>query len=199
MPFEKYISLFIVSYLFGSVPTAYILFKLIRKKDIRTMGSGNVGALNILRASKSKIMALTVLILDVLKGAVPFYVFSRYFSGDPMVALFICCGVVYGHCFPVWLKFKGGRGLATAAGALIVFEPLVVVFWVIIWLLYFMLIKKHIVANLVATFLMPLVVFLTSHSLFSNNVLLTVLPVFMIIFLRHLERVPDVLAETLYK
>jgi acyl phosphate:glycerol-3-phosphate acyltransferase len=199
MKIELYIILFAASYLMGSIPTAYILLKLTRKKDIRDMGSGNVGALNALRSSKSKTVAATVLILDVLKGALPCYIFTNYFTTDSLVPLFVCTGVVYGHCFPVWLKFKGGRGLATAAGALIVFEPILVLFWVVLWLLYFVLIKKHIVANLVATFILPLVVFLTTPSMFNIEVLGTVLPVFMLILLRHLERVPDVIIETISK
>jgi glycerol-3-phosphate acyltransferase PlsY len=199
MNIEFYIVAFLIGYLFGSFPTAYLLLKFRFKQDIRTSGSGNVGALNAMRSSKSKIIGLIVLLVDLLKGAIPVYLAMYYFNTDIMVQIFVIQGVVYGHCFPVWLKFQGGRGLATTAGALIIFQPILVAIWLVSWGLYYILIRRHIVANLVATFLLPMIVFLTHEQFFNGDILLMILPVCMIILLRHLERVPDVIVESLGK
>ncbi|MCB0281406.1 MAG: glycerol-3-phosphate acyltransferase [Calditrichae bacterium] len=197
MKIELYLAGFLVAYLFGSFPTAFILLKLKYNQDIRSSGSGNVGALNAMRSSKSKFAGLIVLFIDLLKGAFPVYLALNYFPSDAMLHIIVISAVVYGHCFPVWLRFQGGRGLATTAGALIVFNPVLVAIWLIAWIFYFILIRKHIVANLIATFLLPMIVFLGRIQFFNDDILLMILPVCMIILLRHLERVPDVIIESL--
>ena len=199
MAFGYYISAFLCAYFVGSFPTAYLLLKIRYKKDIRTSGSGNVGALNALRSTKSKTIGLIVLAVDLLKGVIPVYLAGRFYPENDMLQIFAITGVLYGHCFPVWLKFKGGRGLASTAGALFVFQPLLVVFWVVLWSVYYIMIRRHIVANLIATFVLPLLVFLLQGKLFNDNTLLMILPVCLIILLRHLERIPDVIMESLDK
>ena len=196
MTIYEYGILLIVAYLFGSFPSAFIILKITQKKDIRSEGSGNVGAMNALRASKKKWIALVVLIFDLLKGAFPAYYFTRVVVTDEIFLLILVSGVLFGHVFPVWLKFKGGRGLAVVAGALLVIEPVLVLIWLVGWAIFFVLIRKHIIASMIATALLPLVVYFTLDIYFTKDILLMILPVCLIIFQRHLERIPDLIRET---
>jgi len=102
--------------------------------------------------------------------------------------------VVVGHSFPVWLGFRGGRGLAVTAGFFLAVDPRVPALWVLVWLVYFLLIRKHIIASLVATFLLPLIIFFMQGSYFDKTDLLLILPVSFVIFLKHLERLPEVIS-----
>jgi acyl phosphate:glycerol-3-phosphate acyltransferase len=112
---------FLVAYLIGSVPFGLILTRIAGAGDLRAFGSGNIGATNVLRTGR-KGLALATLILDVLKGALPVWLAGRYFGPD--MAIVAGLGAVVGHCFPVWLKFRGGRGVATALGVVLVLTPL---------------------------------------------------------------------------
>jgi len=182
---------FILAYFIGSFPSAYLMIRLASHKDIRKQGSGNVGALNALRVSEKKWVGAAALLLDLLKGALPAaYIQWQYGSAYPLIWL-VTGGLLLGHCFPVWLKFKGGRGLAVAAGALLIFQPLLVAIWVSLWLIFFGVIRKHIIASLIATFALPLIVYFMADFYFTNHVLVLTLITSMLIFQRHLERIPD--------
>ncbi len=113
---------FVICYLIGSVPFGLILTRMSNAGDIRSIGSGNIGATNVLRTGR-KGLALATLILDVLKGAIPVWIAGRFFGPD--MAVVAGLGTVIGHCFPIWLKFNGGKGVATAAGVVITLTPLV--------------------------------------------------------------------------
>ena len=106
-----------IGYIFGSFPTAFLLVKKFKGINITEDGSGNVGTLNAFRTSKSKIIAISVLLIDALKGAlstfIPLLLFPETFIFPALAMLF----AVFAHCFNPWLNFKGGRGLAVAAGA----------------------------------------------------------------------------------
>jgi acyl phosphate:glycerol-3-phosphate acyltransferase len=113
---------FLIAYLIGSVPFGLILTRLGGAGDLRAIGSGNIGATNVLRTGR-KGLAIATLVLDVLKGASPVWLAGRYFGPD--MAVVAGLGAVVGHCFPVWLKFLGGKGVATALGVVLVLTPLV--------------------------------------------------------------------------
>ncbi len=98
----------------GSIPFGLVITKLFLKEDIRNVGSGNIGATNVLRTGK-KILAASTLFFDVLKGFISVYLTSKYFSELVYISGLIC---FLGHVFPVWLKFKGGKGVATYVGIL---------------------------------------------------------------------------------
>src|SRR5512140_1590079 len=105
-------------YLLGSFPTAYILVRWKSKTDIRMVGSGNVGGLNSYVVTKSKALAAIVVLIDALKGVAAVLI-APLITGDSFIFMAAAgIGAVLGHNFPVWLRFKGGRGLATAAGVL---------------------------------------------------------------------------------
>lgn len=195
MSLLEYILLFVMSYLAGSLPSAYLILRITQHKDIRTEGSGNIGAMNALRVSKNKWIGLLVLLMDLIKGIVPALVFSRMFSEDHLFLLLLVCGLLLGHSFPVWLAFKGGRGLAVVAGALLVLKPLIVVFWIVLWVVFYLLIRRHIVASMIATFMLPLLIYFLPFNYFSRDVLLMILPACLIIIERHLNRLPDLVRE----
>jgi glycerol-3-phosphate acyltransferase PlsY len=114
---------FAVAYLIGSVPFGVILTRLGGAGDVRQIGSGNIGATNVLRTGR-KGLALATLAFDILKGALPVWLGYRYLGPD--VAVIAGLGAVIGHCFPVWLRFRGGKGVATACGVVAALTPLVV-------------------------------------------------------------------------
>jgi len=120
--------LFIVcSYLLGSIPFGYLIFYFSEGKDIRTMGSGNIGATNVLR-SKGKLAGLATLALDILKGALPI-VYGRIHFDLPWLVLLGGLAVLLGHVFPVFLKFRGGKGVGSLVGVFLVFYyPALLVF-----------------------------------------------------------------------
>lgn len=110
--------LFIIcSYLLGSIPFGYLIFYFTERKDIRQFGSGNIGATNVLR-SKGKLAGLFTLILDVSKGFIPVFYGSIHFD-SPIIAILGGAAVIIGHIFPLFLKFKGGKGVATLAGTVL--------------------------------------------------------------------------------
>jgi glycerol-3-phosphate acyltransferase PlsY len=115
-----FVAAFVIAYLIGSVPFGVILTRLGGAGDVRQIGSGNIGATNVLRTGR-KGLALATLGFDMLKGALPAWFAYRYLGPD--MAVVAGLGAVLGHCFPVWLKFRGGKGVATAAGVVIALTP----------------------------------------------------------------------------
>jgi glycerol-3-phosphate acyltransferase PlsY len=121
------ISFIVLSYLLGSIPFGYLIFYFSEGRDIRTLGSGNIGATNVLR-SKGKLAGLLTLALDILKGAVP-VIYGRIHFDLPWFVLLGALAVLLGHVFPVFLKFRGGKGVASLVGIFLVFYyPALLVF-----------------------------------------------------------------------
>lgn len=109
-------------YLSGSIPFGLLLARIVAGKDVRTEGSGNIGATNVARVVGKKLGAL-VLVLDALKGALPVLAAQHFLPGEPLWHDAVGLAAFFGHVFPVWLKFKGGKGVATALGVLVVLLP----------------------------------------------------------------------------
>lgn len=141
----------VLGYLLGSVPTAYLIVKWKSKVDIRFAGSGNVGTLNSLQVTKSKVVGVSVLIVDILKGVLAVLLVRQISGGDIGSEMVAGVTAVCGHNFPVWLRFRGGRGLATAAGAMIVLSWQFVVLWCVLWVAVFLLIRNVNVGNAIAS------------------------------------------------
>lgn len=112
----------LAAYLVGAIPTSYLTVKLVKGQDLRTMGSGNLGATNLFRVLGWK-YAVPVGLFDVLKGAVPVLLFAPRAGGGEVTALLLGVAAVVGHVFPVFLKFKGGKGVATGAGIVLGLAP----------------------------------------------------------------------------
>ncbi|MEX0601736.1 MAG: glycerol-3-phosphate acyltransferase, partial [Bacteroidota bacterium] len=123
---------FLGGYLLGSVPTAYLLVKLRSNVDIRLAESGNVGAFNAFQVTRSRWTGILVGVLDGFKGMVPVLTASAIGASFTTTAI-VLVGAVLGHNYPVWLKFKGGRGLATACGGLMVIGWAYIVVWCTTW------------------------------------------------------------------
>ena len=120
----------VLSYLLGSIPFGVILTRLGGAGDLRTIGSGNIGATNVLRTGRKGLAAATLL-LDMAKGAVAVLLVAHLFPGNALLA---AAGAFIGHCYPVWLKFKGGKGVATLMGLVVaLYWPLGLVY-AVVWL-----------------------------------------------------------------
>ncbi|MDP4198175.1 MAG: glycerol-3-phosphate acyltransferase [Bacteroidota bacterium] len=123
----------LTGYMIGSIPFAYIVTKRRTGMDIRKYGTGNVGAANTLQVTGQRTIARTVLVLDMLKGFLPVAVFELLGLSAPLVVLLPA--LILGHCYPVWLGFRGGRGLATATGALLLVNPGAVFLWCVTYMI----------------------------------------------------------------
>jgi len=143
----------LIGYLCGSIPFGLLLTKAAGLGDVRSIGSGNIGATNVLRTGSKKIAALT-LALDGLKGAVPVLLLTHY--GSPQAGMIAGLAAMAGHIFPVWLDFKGGKGVATSLGVLFgLFWPLGLIF-IALWLVLAFAFRMSSLAGLVTSALTPL-------------------------------------------
>ena len=151
---------FAVGYLFGSIPFGLILTKLAGTQDLRSIGSGSIGATNVLRTG-NKGLAVGTLLGDALKGTVAVVLMGTY--AGPNAAMLAALGAFLGHLFPVWLKFKGGKGVATYIGVLIgLFWPAAIVFCVM-WLAVAFATRYSSLSALVACIVVPLLLWWDSY------------------------------------
>jgi glycerol-3-phosphate acyltransferase PlsY len=156
-----YLILGICSYLIGSIPFSYLIPKWIGKIDIRTMGSGNTGTTNVVRTLGMKVGVLAF-IGDFLKGIIPALI-GLLWLGE-LGGIIGGSMAVIGHCFPVWLKFKGGKGVATSAGILIVLMPDICLLLLIGQFIIIALTKYMSLASLLSALLLPILAFIFSKS-----------------------------------
>jgi glycerol-3-phosphate acyltransferase PlsY len=170
----------ITSYLMGSIPFGFILTKILLKKDIRDIGSGNIGATNTLRTG-NKSLGYGTLLLDVLKAIIP-VIYTKLNYPD---YIFITSMFVFlGHVFPLWLKFKGGKGVAPYVGILFSINLIYGIVFVSIWIITFLISKYSSLASLIASFTIPI------YLLFFNNENLIFFSImFVLIFYTHRENV----------
>jgi glycerol-3-phosphate acyltransferase PlsY len=143
-----YVIGFMIAYLIGSIPFGVILTRAAGAGDLRQIGSGNIGATNVLRTGR-KGLALATLALDALKGALPVWLAYRYLGPD--MAVVAGLGAVLGHCFPVWLRFRGGKGVATAAGVVLTLTPLAGLIALALFLLIALVTRYVSLASILAT------------------------------------------------
>jgi glycerol-3-phosphate acyltransferase PlsY len=146
----------VASYLIGSIPTGFLWAKA-RGIDIRTVGSGNIGATNVMR-TLGKGPGITVLLMDTLKGFIPVFLGPRLFGQVDAASLqIVCCvAVIAGHNWTCWLKFKGGKGVATSAGALLAFLPFPLACALAVWLIVFLLSRYVSLASICAAVSLPI-------------------------------------------
>ncbi|MBB4076332.1 glycerol-3-phosphate acyltransferase PlsY [Bartonella fuyuanensis] len=159
--------IFLISYFIGSIPFGLLFTRLAKLGDIRAIGSGNIGATNVLRTGNKKVAALTLL-CDTLKGTVVIFVI-KFFSGplDNNILVSLAGFFTFlGHLFPVWLKFKGGKGVATYLGVcLAIYWPAAIIF-IIVWVTFFLLIRYSSLSALVAVTITPIFIFYFSDAYF---------------------------------
>ena len=155
-----YIVTALISYLFGSIPFGYLFTKILLKKDIRNVGSGNIGATNVLRTGNKSLGYLT-LILDIAKAVVP--VIYIKFNYPDLVYISALCAFL-GHLFPIWLKFKGGKGVATFVGILISINIFYALVFGIVWALTFLISKYSSLSSLFASISIPIYLLTVSYT-----------------------------------
>ena len=180
------------SYLFGSIPFGYLAGK-IGGIDIRKVGSGNIGATNVVR-TLGKRYGYPVFLLDFLKGfgavkiSMSIATDGRLEWGSPEIfGVFAAVGSVIGHSFPLWLKFRGGKGVATSAGALFGLMPLATLIAVVIWVLVFWFTRYVSVASLVTSVTLPLIILIMTrlNQIHGNALFYSSLGIAAVVIWRH--------------
>ena len=171
----------IVCYLMGSIPFGFILTKIFLKKDIRKIGSGNIGATNALRTG-NKIIGYSTLILDILKAVVP-VIYVKIFYQDLLYIASLC--IFLGHVFPVWLKFKGGKGVATYVGILFAINFYLGIVFTISLCVTFFVSKFSSLSSLVGALSVP--IYLLILTQIDQVIFFTIM--FVLIFFTHRENI----------
>lgn len=180
---------FLIGYLFGSIPFGMILTRLAGTQDLRTVGSGNIGATNVLRTGRKGLAAAT-LVGDMLKGTVA-VIIAGYFDG-PNAAMLAALGAFLGHLFPIWLNFRGGKGVATYIGVLLgLFWPAALIF-AVIWLGTALTTRYSSLSALIAAFVTPLFLWWFGHNALAS--LFAVLT--LLLFYMHRENIKRLQAGT---
>ena len=170
----------VYSYLLGSIPFGLLLTKIFLKKDIRTVGSGNIGTTNVLRTG-NKFLGITTLILDLFKGYISVLITIFYFESLISLSALLC---FIGHIFPVWLKFKGGKGVATYLGVILALSYKFFLIFGITWLVLSFLFRYASLSSVISS----LIVFVYSYF-FINNFSLMLFIFFVIIVYTHRENI----------
>ena len=171
----------IICYLLGSIPFGFILTKIFLKKDIRDIGSGNIGATNVLRTG-NKFIGYTTLFFDIVKAVVP--VIYIKFNFPELLYIGSLCAFL-GHVFPVWFKFKGGKGVATYVGILFAINIYFGLIFIISWLITFALSKFSSLSSLVASISIP--IYLLIFTQFDQIIFFAIM--FVLIFFTHKENI----------
>ena len=178
----------VLSYLLGSIPFGVILTRLGGAGDLRTIGSGNIGATNVLRTGRKGLAAATLL-LDMAKGAVAVLLVASLFPGNALLA---AAGAFIGHCYPVWLRFKGGKGVATLMGIVVaLYWPLGLVY-AVVWLGLLAGLRISSVAGMTAALSAPF-----AAALFGRfDLVLLLLALALIVLWKHRENVERLFSGT---
>ena len=177
----EYFAIGIISYLMGSIPFGLILTRFFLKKDIRDIGSGNIGATNALRTG-NKLIGYTTLILDISKAIIPVIYVKVNFP--ELIFIASLCAFL-GHVFPVWLKFKGGKGVATYVGILFSINILLGAIFIISWIVIFILSRYSSLSSIIGAISIPVYLLIVGQS---NNVIFFVI-MFVLIFFTHRENI----------
>ncbi|MEP3516797.1 glycerol-3-phosphate acyltransferase, partial [Parasphingorhabdus sp.] len=146
-------------YMLGAIPFGLLLTKLTGGGDLREIGSGNIGATNVLRTGNKAVAALTLL-LDVGKGAAAVFVAANFDSGLGVLA---GMGAFLGHLYPVWLKFKGGKGVATLLGIVAALDPILGIVFAVVWLGTLLILRYSSVGGMLASISVPIAAVIVGH------------------------------------
>ena len=178
--FELFL-IILISYLFGSIPFGLLLTKIFLKKDIREIGSGNIGATNVLR-SGNKILGYSTLVLDILKAVLPI-LYVKFFMNDYLYISAL--SIFIGHVFPIWLKFKGGKGVASYLVILCCLDIFTALIFGVVWISIFILFKFSSLSSLLASLTIPIFQFFYN----SNSDYYFYFMMFILIFFTHRENI----------
>ena len=205
MPIKPALIIIVIAYLLGSIPFGLILVRIFLKEDIRTLGSGNIGATNVVRSGAKGLGAATFL-LDALKGYVAVYIAGIQMHGSSHgvpalqnASALVALVVVLGHMFPVWLGFKGGKGVATALGIAIALSPLAALVALAVFIVVLAFSKYVSLASILAVSIYPifaLLIFRTPRTLLSAIAIVGV-PVLVVI--KHQKNIARLAQGTEYR
>ena len=176
----EYLITTFVSYLIGSIPFGYILTKFFLKKDIREIGSGNIGATNVLRTG-NKLIGYTTLILDIIKAILPIIYVKINF---PELIYIASLCMFLGHVFPIWLKFNGGKGVATYVGILFSINLIYGLVFGLTWIIIFLFSKYSSLSSLLGSISIPIYLFFV-----NGDQILFFIIMFVLIFYTHRENI----------
>jgi len=191
----------IICYLLGSIPFAYLVPKLFGFGDIRKIGSGNPGTTNVLRTG-NKLLAIFVLVFDTLKGFIPLFYFKNYYSFENIILLqiqpeiiiyLICSFAIIGHIFPVWLKFKGGKGVATFIGYLFGANYFLALLFIFSWLTVAIISRYSSLSSVISLIIIPFISFYF-FNIITINALIFIISFFII--LKHYSNILRLLNKT---
>jgi len=200
----EYLLSAIIGYLFGSIPSAYLILKKKKGIDITNAGTGNVGAMNSYEVTNSKSIGLLVLFLDFIKAVIPVLIIILFLESSFLMASISVLFAIFSHCFNPWLKFKGGRGLATAAGGSAIIFPFLLIAWILFWVLVYLIKKDIHIANILATILSLvsvlaspdyLIQFAFPQPVLVNELLLFTSGGLLIIFIKHIEPLKEIISN----
>ena len=187
------LSLIIFIYVIGSLPFALIFTKLFGFGDIRNIGSGNVGATNVLRTG-NKFLAFVVLCFDIFKGFLPFLILQIYLQDISLFnKILLCHFAILGHIYPVWLKFKGGKGVATYIGFLLGLNPYIALSFLLIWIVIAFISKYSSLGSLIGVLAAP------AYFIFFNfnfYILIFFIYLTLIIYTQHTENIKRLINRT---
>ena len=182
-----YFLFILLSYLMGSVPFGYLFSKYVSKIDIREIGSGNIGTTNVLRTG-NKLTAILTLFFDALKGFIPAWI-SLQFS--PELFTYVAIFTLLGHMYPIWLKFKGGKGVATFLGLIFAISIYSGFLFILSWIIIALIFKKSSVSSLSATlFSSRCIIF------YNSNLLLLLIIMLGLITIKHKENIIRIYKNT---
>jgi acyl phosphate:glycerol-3-phosphate acyltransferase len=204
----QYIIIAALAYLCGSIPFGYILVRIFRGQDIRTMGSGNIGATNVARTAP--MLGILTLILDGLKGSAAVLItpilaqgINDVFFGnsgpDPALSFGLalaCFMAVLGHMFPIWLRFKGGKGVATAVGALLWLSPSVVGVIFIVFAFFVSITRYVSLGSIVGAAAAPAVMYIMSPAFRAPNVIFVLSLLSIVIIAKHHQNIRRLMSGT---
>ena len=200
----EYLLSAIIGYFFGSIPSAYLILKKKKGIDITIAGTGNVGAMNSYEVTNSKSIGLLVLFLDFIKAVIPVLIILLFLKSLFLIASISVLFAIFSHCFNPWLGFKGGRGLATAAGGSAIIFPFLLIAWILFWVLVFLIKKDIHIANILATILSLvsvlaspgyLIQFAFPQPVLVNELLLFTSGGLLIIFIKHIEPLKEIISN----
>ena len=178
----------VYSYFLGSIPFGFILTKIFLKQDIRETGSGNIGATNVLRTG-NKLLAILTLVLDFLKGYMTIIITLKYFNDLILLSALIC---LLGHIFSIWLKFKGGKGVATYLGILLALSVNYFLIFIIVWFSILLIFKYSSLSSILSTF----GILIYEYFFLENNILSFLFISFIIILYAHRSNILKLINKT---
>ena len=193
----------IIGYLLGSIPTGYLILKK-QGINIMTSGSGNVGAMNTFDITNSKVTGLLVFFIDAIKGLLSVYTPLLLFPfgfGYPAIALLFA---ILSHCYSPWIKFKGGRGLATSLGGTILIAPFIPALWLLTWILIYLIKRDILLGNILATILALLIILTFPDSVYKfsfpkaesiSSLMFFSTSLLIIIFIKHIDPLMELLTK----